>query len=234
MFEERKVKAAIVDHGLGNLFSVKHACEHVGMEAVITYSPREMFQADLIILPGVGAFGDAMAALKALDLIGPLKEIASSDKMLVGICLGMQLLLSESWEFGRFQGLGIIEGEVVRFGNPIGPLGSLKVPQVGWNRICRRAGKAGFEDRELSNHDGWDRSALHGLINGEFMYFVHSYYVKPENEEVILSLSSYGNIEFCSSLKYCNIFATQFHPERSGLQGLRVYQNLMSCVKNVD
>jgi glutamine amidotransferase len=228
------VKAAIVDYGLGNLFSVKHACEHVSMEAVITASPLEMVQADLVILPGVGAFGDAMAALKALDLIGPLKEVASSGKALFGICLGMQLLMTESWEFGRFKGLGIIEGEVVNFDNPRGSLGRLKVPQVGWNRIYRTGVKKGSGNEVGSRKDHWAGSALQDLQDGEFMYFVHSYYVKPEKEDVILSLSSYGNIEFCSSLQYRNIFASQFHPERSASQGLRIYQNLASSIQKAD
>lgn len=222
------MKAAIVDYGLGNLFSIKHACTHVGMEAVITASPQEMVDADLVILPGVGAFGDAMSALEALDLVNPLREIASSDKTLFGICLGMQLLMTESWEFGRFKGLGIIEGEVVKFQNPVGPLGGLKVPQVGWNRIHRTTAK------KTPGNDPWAGSALQDLRDGEFMYFVHSYYVKPEQEDLVLSLSSYGNITFCSSLNYRNIFASQFHPERSGSQGLQVYQNLASSVRKAD
>jgi glutamine amidotransferase len=222
------LKAAIVDYGLGNLFSIKHACGHVGVEAVITASPKDMARADLVILPGVGAFGDAMAALKTLDLVNPLKEIAASGKPLFGICLGMQLLMTESWEFGRFKGLGLIEGEVVKFDNPVSPLGRLKVPQVGWNRIHRATAK------KVPGNDPWAGSALEGLNDGEFMYFVHSYYVKPEKQDVTLSLSSYGNVEFCSSLRCRNIFASQFHPERSGSQGLRVYRNLASSVRKAD
>jgi glutamine amidotransferase len=228
------MKAAIVDYGLGNLFSIKHACAHVGVEAVITSSAQEMVQADWVILPGVGAFGDAMAALNALDLISPLKEIASSDKTLFGICLGMQLLMTESWEFGRFKGLGIIEGEVVKFNRPSGPLGRLKVPQIGWNRIYRTAIDKVSGQEASSGEDPWAGSPLQGLGDGEFMYFVHSYYVKPEKQDVPLSVSSYGDVEFCSSLRRRNIFASQFHPERSGSQGIRVYQNLVSSVRKSD
>ncbi len=228
------MKAAIVDYGLGNLFSIKHACAHVGVEAAITASPKDMIQADLVILPGVGAFGDAMAALNALDLISPLREIAFSEKPLFGICLGMQLLMTESWEFGRFKGLGIIEGEVVKFANPTGPQGRLKVPQVGWNRIYPGPVNNVWGNAMNSGKIPWVGSALEGLTDGEFMYFVHSYYVKPEKQDVTLSLSSYGDIEFCSSFKRGNIFASQFHPERSGTQGLRVYKNLASSVQKAD
>src|SRR5205814_4019751 len=133
--------AAIVDYGLGNLYSVKHACERVGLRPLVTAAWREIVATPLVILPGVGAFGDAMDALRRLDLVAPLREIAASDQQLVGICLGMQLLMSESHEFGRHQGLGIIEGPVVRFANPVDIVGEgaeresreLKVPQVGWN-----------------------------------------------------------------------------------------------------
>jgi glutamine amidotransferase len=228
------LKAAIVDYGLGNLFSIKHACAHVGVEAVITASPKEMTQADLVVLPGVGAFGDAMAALNALDLVSPLREIAVSEKPLFGICLGMQLLMTESWEFGRFKGLGIIEGEVVKFADPKGPQGRLKVPQIGWNRIYPGPVNTVSGDAMNSGKNPWVGSALEGLKVGEFMYFVHSYYVKPEKLDVTLSLSSYGDVEFCSSLKHRNIFASQFHPERSGTQGLQVYRNLASSVQKAD
>jgi glutamine amidotransferase len=226
MSEEKKIEAAIVDYGLGNLFSVKHACEHVDMEAVITSSQDEILRADLVILPGVGAFGDAMLALKQLDLIQCLREIAASEKPLIGICLGMQLLMSESFEFGHHRGLGVIEGPVVKFKDPVGILGKLKVPQVGWNRIYGETGQPSLETPKNKSQNHWSDSPLQGLPEGEFMYFVHSYYAKPGNPEVILSISHYGDIEFCSSLRYRNIFASQFHPERSGPQGLQIYRNM--------
>lgn len=231
MAEETQVQIAIVDYGLGNLFSVKHACEHVGMQAIITSSPQEILGADAVILPGVGAFGDAMEALKRRDLISPLKETALSDKLLIGICLGMQLLMTESYEFGRHRGLGIIEGPVVRFENPIGPVGKLKVPQVGWNRIFARENGHLLADRTRSDRDPWSGSPLQGLGDGEFMYFVHSFYAKPKESRVVLSISRYGHIEFCSSLRYRNIFASQFHPERSGPQGLQIYRNIASLIR---
>jgi len=217
-----KSQVAIIDLGMGNLFSVKHACEYVGLRASITSSRQEIFNADAVILPGVGAFGDAMETLRRLDLVSVLKEIAASPKLLVGICLGMQLLMTESFEFGRHSGLGIIPGTVVRFENPVGPHGALKVPQVCWNRMYRIEGL----------DDSWADSLLYGLANGVFMYFVHSFYVEPEDRSVNIATTQYGDVEFCSALRYRNIFACQSHPERSGPHGLRVYHNLASMLKS--
>lgn len=199
---------AIVDYGMGNLFSVKQACERAGLRALMTSSPEECIHAAAVILPGVGAFGDAMATLTQLGLVGTLRDLAASGKPMIGICLGMQLLMSESHEFGRHRGLGIVEGEVVRFDC------GLKVPQVGWNRIHR-------------NGDGsWDGSWLDGIQDGEHMYFVHSFYVKPADPRVTLSRTRYGSIDFCSSLRQGNVLACQFHPERSGPQGIHMYRNI--------
>jgi len=212
-------EVAIIDYGMGNLFSVKHACEHVGLKARITSSYREVLAADAVILPGVGAFGDAMAALGQLRLVDVLGEVAVSGKTLVGICLGMQLLMSGSYEFGYHHGLGIIEGEVVRFDESTRGAIKLKVPQVGWNQIYR------------TSYGSWDDSLLEGLKDGEFMYFVHSFHVKPTDSSLVLSMTSYGHIEFCSSFRRGNVFACQFHPERSGRHGLRVYRNLARHIK---
>lgn len=214
MPETPMAQVAIVDFEMGNLFSVKQACEHVGMQAIITASARDLLAADAVILPGVGAFGDAMAMLTRRGLVDVLRDVAMSGTPLVGICLGLQLLMSESREFGRHKGLGLIEGEVVRFEGPRAGSDSLKVPQVGWNRIVK------------TGHGSWDASPLEGLRDGEFMYFVHSYYAKPADERVVLAATRYGQIEFCSSLRFGNVFACQFHPERSGPQGLQIYRNL--------
>ena len=135
MSKVQATNVAIIDYGMGNLFSVSQACEKVGMAAYITASPREVQEADAVILPGVGAFGDAMESLAKMDLISVLLDFADSPKPLIGVCLGMQLLMTEGNEFGRHQGLGIVEGEVVRLetSNSSGP--NFKVPQVGWNKI---------------------------------------------------------------------------------------------------
>lgn len=222
----KKKTVAIVDYGMGNLFSVGQACCHVGLDAIITSSREEILSADAVILPGIGAFGDAMTTLNRLDLVGVLRDVAASGTPLIGICLGLQLLMTESFEFGRHQGLGMIPGQVVRFDNPTEGNRKLKVPQVGWNRV-HQVGFAG------NGHvSAWANSPLSGIADGEFMYFVHSYIVQPEDPAVTLSTSSYGQIQFCSSARIKNIFACQFHPERSGTEGLKIYRNLAAWIES--
>lgn len=223
MPERAEPVAAIVDYELGNLFSVKNACEAVGLRAELASTPAEILAADAVILPGVGAFGDAMRSLERRNLIGALRDVAASEKPLVGICLGMQLLMTESFEFGRHAGLGIIPGSVDRFTNPRSPSGPLKVPQVCWNRLRVPPG---------SSPAAWQGTLLHGLPEGVYFYFVHSYYVQPEDPAVTLSTTHYGDVDFCSCLQYRNIFACQGHPERSGRDGLRVYANLARALRH--
>lgn len=214
------LRAAIVDYGLGNLFSIRQACAHAGMEGAITSSAADLEAADLVILPGVGAFGDAMAQLRRLDLVSPIRALAQADRPVVGICLGLQLFMSESFEFGRHEGLGLIPGQVVRFEAPRAGDRVLKVPQVGWNRI-RRPAAAG---------DAWAGTPLEGQADGEYMYFVHSFYAVPESPECVLSVTRYGHVEFCSSVRKGNVFACQFHPERSGRAGLQVYHRIAAAL----
>ena len=223
--ESTRVSVAIVDYGLGNLFSVTQACDRAAMRGFLTSAAAEIMSADLVILPGVGAFGDAMESLRRLDLVEPLREVAASGKPLFGVCLGFQLLMEESHEFGLHKGLGIVQGDVVTFEGPAEPGRPLKVPQVGWNRIFRTSTES------AAPADVWENSPLQGLADGEFMYFVHSLYVRPKDPSLVLSSSRYGDVEFCSSLKAGKIFACQFHPERSGPEGLRIYRNLASLVK---
>lgn len=218
MSDARGVQVAIVDYGLGNLFSVKHACERAELNAVITSRTQEILAASAIILPGVGAFGDAMQTLVRLDLMDCLREAAASGKILIGICLGMQLLMAESHEFGRHEGLGLIDGDVVRLPNG-GENGEyVKVPQVGWNKIFA-TGQGGAKAT-------WKDTPLDGLADGEYMYFVHSFYCRPADPGVALATTRYGQTEFCSVLRLGNVFACQFHPERSGHQGTRFYRTL--------
>ena len=152
-----------------------------------------------------------MESLRKLDLVAVLKDVASADKPFMGICLGLQLLMDESHEFGSHAGLGVLKGTVVRFEAPREHGRTLKVPQIGWNQIV--------EGRS------WSGTPLEGLSNSEFMYFVHSYVAQPSDPEVLLSRSRYGEIEFCSSVHRGNLFACQFHPEKSGPAGLRIYGN---------
>lgn len=226
MCEASNTHVVIVDYGLGNLFSVKHACESVGMEATITSGRQKILAAFVVILPGVGAFGDAMKALERLDLVSVLRDIAESQKLLMGICLGMQLLMSESEEFGRQRGLDIIQGEVLGLRPSLGGGRKVAVPHVGWNSIhpTKRPGVSNNQERS------WESSLLTGLAYGSFMYFVHSFYPKPGDPAVILSTTRYDQIEFCSSFRRGNVFACQFHPERSGPHGLRVYRNLARLI----
>ena len=203
---EPSARVAIVDYGMGNLFSVQQACAHVGLEATITAESRRLLTADAVILPGVGAFGDAMAELTRRDLVVPLREVVASGKPVLGICLGMQLLMRESDEFGRHNGLGFIEGDVVR-------LTGSKVPQVGWNRIW------------LANQGSWGGTLLGDIPEGTYLYFVHSFYVKPADPAVVCATTRYGDVEFCSSVRRGPVFACQFHPERSGPAGLQMYRN---------
>ena len=240
MASQHKPAIAVVDYGLGNLFSVMNACEHAGMTATITSEQKDLWNADAVVLPGVGAFGDAMAALKRVDLVSPLQDIAASGKPLIAICLGMQLLMSESAEFGTHEGLGIIPGSVLRFKNPVEPPApgtanprALKVPQVGWNRIFRHPGGPHDSKEGQMSPDQWTGGPFDGLEDGEFMYFVHSYYVRPDDSNVVQSYTRYGDIEFCSSLKIGNVTGFQFHPERSGAKGLKTYHNIASQVQSV-
>jgi glutamine amidotransferase len=205
---------------MGNLFSVKRACESVGIKTMITSNKEDISSADAIILPGVGAFGDAMENLNKYGLTELIIDLSNDGIPMIGICLGMQLFMTESFEFGRHLGLGLIKGKVIRFESPMGSERRLKVPHVGWNRIF-----------EVTKGNAWRETPLEGLKDGAFMYFVHSFHTVLEDESLLLSISKYGNIEFCSSFISNNIFACQFHPERSGAQGLKIYRNIAQFIE---
>ena len=214
-------KVAIIDFGMGNLFSVKNVCQLVGLDAVITSSRLEVEAAQAVILPGVGAFGKAMETLQKYDLIDAIKDSVAQGKPFVGICLGLQLLMSESEEFGRHKGLDIIKGSVIRFNNMDDKITRFKVPHVGWSAIRLPS----------LSITPWAQSMLAAIEPGQYMYFVHSYYVQPSDEKMVLSTTEYGGIQFCSSIQYKNIFACQFHPERSAEQGLAIYKNLAQVLQ---
>jgi len=206
----------IVDYGMGNLRSVQKALERLGYTAILTQNPDEIENADKLILPGVGAFGAAMTNLNQLGLVEPIHRFARSGKPFLGICLGMQLLLSESDEQGVFHGLDLIPGRVVKFSWPedANPsIRSLKIPHMGWNQLQKRS----------------DCPILEGVPDGASIYFVHSYYPAPP-DDFIAATTEYG-IHFCSVIWKDNIFATQFHPEKSGSIGLRMLQNFAETVK---
>ena len=195
---------AIIDYQMGNLRSVQKGFERVGFEAEITSDPNRIEAADHVVLPGVGAFGDAMAEIRARDLVSPIRDAIESGKPFLGICLGLQLLFDVGYEGGEFEGLGILRGKVVRFELPH----EFKVPHMGWNeaRIVRPA------------------PILDGHANGVYFYFVHSYYVVPEDADVVAIESTYGH-SFCAMVWRDNLYATQFHPEKSQTDGLRLLKN---------
>ena len=215
MPDKENINVVIVDSEAGNLFSVQHACKIVGLNSVITTKPEDIRKADALILPGVGAFGDAMKNLRKLDLVQPLREFAASGRPFMGICLGMQILFSKSEEFGNHEGLNLIDGNVVKFPSVNDNGSKIKVPQIGWNRI--------FYPSEVENT--WDGTPLEQVINGEFMYFVHSYYACPLNAENVLAVTGYEGLKYCSAVIKGNIFATQFHPEKSAIEGIKIYRN---------
>lgn len=214
---------AIIDYQMGNLYSVKRACETVGLEPVITSDPSALMNADGVILPGVGAFGDAMDNLRRFDLIGPIKDYVSTGKPFMGICLGMQLLFTESDEFGHHKGLDLIEGSVVRFRTARASGTAIKVPHVGWQGIYRPPSKSDTL---------WRGTPLQELQNGENMYFVHSYYPVPVKDKFILSITTYFDQEFCSSIQQENVFAAQYHPEKSASEGLKIYNNWLFAISD--
>lgn len=212
------VTIAIVDYRLGNLFSVARACEHVGARPLITSRRSEIEAADGVILPGVGAFGDAMAELRALGLVEPLRELAQT-KPLWGICLGMQLLLETGHEFGTHKGLGVLAGEVRRIEPPRDRDGRrLKVPHVGWNGL------------RPTSPGAWDGTPLAGLPDNVPLYFVHSYAVELADPAPAVAVTDYGDVRFCSALRQGPTFASQFHPERSGRDGLALYRRFVADI----
>lgn len=199
---------AIIDYGMGNLRSARRGIEKVGGAARIIQSPREMIGARAIVLPGDGAFGQAMANLRAAGWVEPLKQACADGVPCLGICVGMQLLFETSEEMGRHEGLGILAGEVKRF-----PPG-LKVPQMGWNQL----------------HFQQSNPLLQNVPNGGYAYFVHSYYCAPRDPSIILATTDYG-IDFASIVGRGNLWGTQFHPEKSQVVGLRILENFMILAK---
>lgn len=213
-------KVAIVDYGMGNLFSINNACEFASLQSSITSDKKVISEADALILPGVGAFGDAMQSLEDSGLISPILDFIDSGKPFMGICLGMQLLFTESEEFGTHKGLGLIKGNIVRFPSHTPDKKIVRVPQIQWNQIYKN-------DEEL-----WDKSPLKFLNEGEYMHFVHSYYAIPEDPQTTLSLSYYEGIKYTSAVQKANITGFQYHPEKSGENGITVYKNWANYIIN--
>jgi len=199
----RIIMIAIVDYGVGNLHSIGKVLERFS-EVKITKSPADLRKAEKIVLPGVGAFSDAVSNLKEASIFNLLQELAKT-KPILGICLGMQLLFSESTEGGRIPGLDIIKGIVRRFE------GNMKIPHIGWNTI------------EFADH-----GLFSGISNRSYFYFVHSYYANCQ-EDVVIARTSYSDLSFTSVVAKGNIWGCQFHPEKSGSLGLKLLENFSKC-----
>ena len=195
------MKIAIIDYGMGNLKSVYKAFLSLGLDAVVSSDAKEILRADKVVLPGVGAFKDAMSELKKSGLTDVIYETVEKEKPFLGICLGMQLLFDKSYEYGEVEGLKILKGEIVKLDVP------LKVPHMGWNTL------------KFIKKD----PIFTGLADNSYVYFVHSYYLETK-EDIVSSTTDYGK-EIAVSVQKDNIFGAQFHPEKSGDVGLQMLRN---------
>ena len=201
---------AVIDYGMGNLRSVQKALEYVGAKVIVTNDPNLIISADSVVLPGVGAFKDCMANLTQLKLVDPIRKFIDGGKPFLGICLGLQVLFEESEEYGPVAGLGVLPGKVMKFANASsetkgGP--PIKIPHMGWNNI------------EVKK-----KTPLFDKLGADpYFYFVHSYYVVPEDQSMVATVTNYG-VEFVSGIQYKNIYAFQFHPEKSQTMGLSLLE----------
>ncbi len=200
----------VVDYGMGNLRSVAKALEKVGLDVKVSSKPEEIKNAKGIVVPGVGAFGDAMHNLDRLNLLQPVLSAINEGKPYLGICLGLQILFEYGYEFGEHEGLGVLKGKVVRFENREG----YKVPHMGWNQVWIKQKEGLFS----------------GIKDGEYYYFVHSFYAVPQDEKDTASITDYI-VNFCSAVQKDNIWAVQFHPEKSQKAGLKLLENFKNFVK---
>ena len=202
---------AIIDYGAGNLRSVVNALKKLGYRPTVTTEPNEVLRADAVILPGVGAAADTMVGLKRRGLIEPIGEYIADNRPFLGICIGLQVLLTGSEEGGWHKGINIVSGRVKRLP------AELKTPHMGWNQVCQRQSHPIFRD----------------IPDKANFYFVHSYYAEPDDKSLIAADTEYG-ILFCSVLVRGNLIGTQFHPEKSGETGLKIYRNFINLALNRD
>ena len=198
---------AIIDYDAGNLKSVEKALKYLGQDVIVSRDSSEILQADKVILPGVGSFGDAMDNLDHFNLVDTIKKVAEKDTPFLGICLGLQLLFEKSDETPGAEGLGILKGEILR----IPPNEGLKIPHMGWNSLNIKPQARLFD----------------GIANNSYVYFVHSYYLKAEDENIVAASTEYST-HIHASVESGNIFACQFHPEKSSDVGLRILKNFAS------
>lgn len=205
---------AIIDYGVGNLYSIQKALENFNNNVFITEDSEKLSSADAVILPGVGSFRAGMEGLKVRNLIESVKNFSLTGKPMLGICLGAQLLLDKGYEFGLFNGLGIIPGKVVKFPK----LKKERIPHIGWNGIFP------------SKNNGWRKTILDSVKPDSDLYFVHSYILQPAAKSNVLALANYDGHEFCAVIRKKNIYGCQFHPEKSGQVGLRIIKNFVNII----
>ena len=206
----------LIDYGIGNIKSIKNAFDVSGVKVVLSREKDVILNADGVILPGVGAFSHGMNNLFKYNLVHVIKEYVKKNKPFLGICLGMQMMLDESEEFGISKGLGLIKGKVIKL--PINQTKRVKLPHISWNGISPK-------------YNNWSNSILESIPLDSNMYFVHTFVAKPDNDDEVLSVTKYAGAEFCSSLKKNNIYGCQFHPEKSGEIGLSIIRNFIKICK---
>lgn len=211
---ERALPVTVVDYGLGNLYSVTRALAAVGGDPKLTSDPVDVARAERLVLPGVGAFADGMAGLRERGLVDALKAFAATGRPFLGICLGMQLLMREGTEFGRHEGLGLVEGSVTLLTPEAAGGRPPKLPHIGWNALGGEPAR-------------WKDSALGALAPGAQVYFVHSYAPAPSDPADVLATCEYGGRPFCAALKRGNLTGCQFHPEKSGPVGLAILERFL-------
>ena len=212
----KSVPISIIDYGVGNLLSVQRGFDNFGVEVIFISTSAEIIAAEKLVLPGVGAFPNAMASLLELDLVSAIQDFSLTGKPMLAICLGMQLLLDESEEFGKSKGLGIIEGLVTAIPNTGDSGEKQKIPHIGWNQLQTRQSK-----------ENWENSILDGLHLGDATYFVHSYMANPKNQENLLAYTPYGAIDVPAVITKGSVSGCQFHPEKSGEVGLKILRNFV-------
>jgi len=210
------IEVAVIDYGVGNLLSVGRALEHCGAKVIVTTDAQRILSADRVVLPGVGAFAEGMAALEVNGLDTVVRQVAARGIPLLGICLGMQLLFDHSFEFGTTQGLGLIPGRVVSIPSMTSTGQSQKIPHIGWNQLV-----------VPSHSDSWQDGLLVNISPGDAVYFVHSFMAEPASADLRLADCHYGGISISAAVALDNVMGCQFHPEKSGEVGLRVLKNFM-------
>ena len=220
VMSSNKPDVSIINYGINNLKSVSMAFHKLGKTYKIIEDYRDILSAKCLILPGIGAFGDGMEELRKRGLIEPIRRKIDEGTPIFGICLGMQMLFTESEEFGIHKGLNLIPGRIISFKQPNNVnIKGYKVPHMGWNEILKPS------EGKIINDRNWNNTILTGIKERSDVFFVHSFFPEPENKSDILAKTIYGNYEFCSVVNNNNISGTQFHPEKSGRIGLQILKN---------